>query len=236
VLVLALRARPCWAADLIGTVLELDADLARDVVVGTERELAQRYSLVRLQLVLALNDFALARLCHKDCQHYTRSHAGHCEDHAAAAGSAASARDDQRLAAACAAGVVAGAKSALAHARARTMRRSVGVARSTANQRAASAFQAKGDELQESAVEHAKRSVEQFRTHLEAFAVKHKKQINNDHEFRNAFATMCARGVRKTARALTFVRPQVPRLALIRWRRKKAFGPSCLAWATFTLN
>ena len=71
------------------------------------------------------------------------------------------------------------------------MRRGVGVGRSVAQQRASSAFKDKAEELQESNVEHAKRSVEAFRGHLEEFAAKHRDQIASDPEFRGAFAAMC---------------------------------------------
>ena len=69
------------------------------------------------------------------------------------------------------------------------MRRSVGVAR--ANAKSSSAFQGKAEQMEAASLDHVRSSVETFRGHLEAFAVKHRDQIANDPEFRAAFASMC---------------------------------------------
>jgi ESCRT-II complex subunit VPS22 len=39
---------------------------------------------------------------------------------------------------------------------------------------------------------HASKTVAEFRSHLESFALKHKSEINNDPEFRMQFQKMCA--------------------------------------------
>ena len=52
-------------------------------------------------------------------------------------------------------------------------------------------LKAKGDELQKQQLEDTKTQMEQFRSNLEEFAYKYKKQIRKDPDFRRQFNELC---------------------------------------------
>jgi ESCRT-II complex subunit VPS22 len=73
------------------------------------------------------------------------------------------------------------------------MRRGVGVSRTVKNRKQAEAFKEKGKELTEVKLGHMQEQLSVFKAQLEAFAMKHKKQINKDPAFRRQFQTMCTK-------------------------------------------
>ncbi|GBG34830.1 Vacuolar-sorting protein SNF8 [Hondaea fermentalgiana] len=73
------------------------------------------------------------------------------------------------------------------------MRRNVGVARAVRARKERDAYQGKGAELNRANLEHFQTQMAAFKRELENFAVKHKKQINKDPEFRNKFQNMCSK-------------------------------------------
>lgn len=73
------------------------------------------------------------------------------------------------------------------------MRRNVGVARAVRARKDREVYQGKGAELNAANLEHFQTQMAAFKTKLEAFAEKHKKQINKDPEFRNKFQNMCSK-------------------------------------------
>mmetsp|Transcript_234 Transcript_234/g.456 ORF Transcript_234/g.456 Transcript_234/m.456 type:complete len:246 (-) Transcript_234:2249-2986(-) len=73
------------------------------------------------------------------------------------------------------------------------MRRRVGVGGALKAKRERQAFQDKGAQLTESNLDYMQEQMKQFKKGLEDFAVKHKKQINKDPEFRSKFQAMCTK-------------------------------------------
>jgi len=72
------------------------------------------------------------------------------------------------------------------------MRRSVGVGAIRDKKAAQDKFKEKRDVLQENLVEELSKQMEQFRTKLDAFAIKHRSAIKKDPAFRKHFQEMCA--------------------------------------------
>lgn len=71
-------------------------------------------------------------------------------------------------------------------------RRGVGVGAIKRRAAERAKFEAVGGEMAAAQAEHVEQQVAAFRTHLEAFALKHKRAINRDPEFRQQFQKMCA--------------------------------------------
>ena len=71
------------------------------------------------------------------------------------------------------------------------MRRGAGIAAIKRKQQQEKAVAEKGQELGQQLLEDQKKQLEEFRTNLEEFSFKHKKEINNNPVFRNEFLSMC---------------------------------------------
>eukprot|EP01083_Nonionella_stella_P034256 93802_1 len=71
------------------------------------------------------------------------------------------------------------------------MRRKAGIRGIKARQRQEQAIQQKGDALAAAKLEEMSKSMIKFKSELEKFARKHKKEINKDPAFRGQFNTMC---------------------------------------------
>ena len=69
----------------------------------------------------------------------------------------------------------------------------MGIAGIERNAQMRKAYEDKGRELTEEKLEHVKKSLESFRSHLELFARKYKDEIQKDPKFRAHFAQMCAK-------------------------------------------
>lgn len=70
------------------------------------------------------------------------------------------------------------------------MRRGVGLGAIQQRQQQKAAAEAVGSQLAENRAKHIEEQLGAFKTHLETFARKHRKEINKDPEFRRAFAKM----------------------------------------------
>jgi ESCRT-II complex subunit VPS22 len=70
------------------------------------------------------------------------------------------------------------------------MRRGVGLGAIQQRQKEKAAAEAVGSQLAENRAKHVEEQLSAFKTHLETFARKHRKEINKDPEFRRAFAKM----------------------------------------------
>lgn len=71
------------------------------------------------------------------------------------------------------------------------MRRQVGIAGLQRTQQANQQFREVGNALQTQQLEELRKQLEKFRTNLEAFAIKYKKDIKRDPVFRMHFQRMC---------------------------------------------
>ena len=72
-----------------------------------------------------------------------------------------------------------------------SMRRQVGVAGLQRTQKANEQFREVGNALQTQQLEQLRSQLETFKTNLEAFALKYKKDIKRDPQFRMHFQKMC---------------------------------------------
>ena len=71
------------------------------------------------------------------------------------------------------------------------MRRGVGVAAIKNKQQMQKQFNKVGGEIEKQQLEEMNKQVAEFKNNLETFAVKHKKEINDNPVFRNQFLKMC---------------------------------------------
>lgn len=71
------------------------------------------------------------------------------------------------------------------------MRRGVGIKGVKQRQAQAAKASEMGQKLQAQNLEQMKGQLDEFRTNLEEFAVKHKKEINDNPVFRKEFLRMC---------------------------------------------
>lgn len=70
-------------------------------------------------------------------------------------------------------------------------RRGVGIGALQAQQKTAQRFQHVGSKIAEDDKSHVDEQIRLFERNLQEFALKHKRRINQDPEFRTAFQTMC---------------------------------------------
>eukprot|EP00474_Spongospora_subterranea_P009496 CRZ09954.1 hypothetical protein [Spongospora subterranea] len=71
------------------------------------------------------------------------------------------------------------------------MRRTVGIGGIKKKKEAAERFRTAGREIEQTQIEHIRSSLSIFKSNLEAFAVKHKKDIRSNAVFRAQFSKMC---------------------------------------------
>ena len=71
------------------------------------------------------------------------------------------------------------------------MRRGVGIAAIKNKQAMQQQFKQVGTEIEKQQLEEMNKQLSEFKSHLERFALKHKKEINSNPVFRNQFLKMC---------------------------------------------
>lgn len=71
------------------------------------------------------------------------------------------------------------------------MRRGVGASAFIQQQQINQKLKAVGSEIEKKQLEEMTKQIAEFKSHLENFAVKHKKDINSNPVFRNQFLKMC---------------------------------------------